>query len=72
MIAKLCLLVAMLTLTACGDGPQAPDDSQAEPPEPEPTVFDPLTSTLDRARGVQQTVDEQAAEQRRKIEEAER
>jgi len=35
-------------------------------------VFDPLTSTIDRAEGVQQTVDDQAAEQRKRIEEAER
>jgi hypothetical protein len=71
MIAKLSLLVAVLTLCACG-GPRTPDDSQAVPEEPQPTVFDPLTDALDRAKGVQQTVDEQAAEQRRKIEEAER
>ena len=36
------------------------------------TVFDPMTSTIGRAQGVQQTVDEQAAEQRRRIEDAER
>jgi hypothetical protein len=35
-------------------------------------VFDPLVGTLDRAQGVQQTVDEQAAELRRRLEEAER
>ena len=32
----------------------------------------PMTSTIGRAQGVQQTVDEQAAEQRRRIEDAER
>ena len=36
------------------------------------TVFDPWIGTIDRAKGVQNTVDEQAAEQRRKIEEASR
>jgi hypothetical protein len=53
--------------------------SSSDPPEPaaeraerRPTVFDPMTSTIGRAQGVQQTVDEQAAEQRRRIEEAER
>lgn len=58
----------VLMLAGCGSGP-------AEPPaEPErrPTVFDPMTSTIGRAEGVQQTLDEQAAEQRRRIEEAER
>jgi hypothetical protein len=57
-------------VTGCGGPPPAPPPS--EPAEPRPTVFDPLTSTIDRAQGVQQTVDEQAAEQRRRIEDAER
>jgi hypothetical protein len=35
-------------------------------------VFDPMTSTIGRAQGVQNTVDAQAAEQRKRIEEAER
>jgi hypothetical protein len=35
-------------------------------------VFDPLVGTLERAEGVQQTVDQQAAELRRRLEEAER
>ena len=35
-------------------------------------MFDPLVRSVDRAQGVQQTVDEQAAEQRRRIEEDER
>jgi hypothetical protein len=35
-------------------------------------VFDPWTDTIDRAESVQQTVDEQAAELRRRIEEAEK
>jgi hypothetical protein len=56
------LLVALLA--GCG--------SQEPPPEPQPNVFEPLTGTLDRAEGVQQTVDDQAAELRRRLEEAER
>jgi hypothetical protein len=35
-------------------------------------VFDPMTSTIGRAEGVQRTVDDQAAEQRRRIDEASR
>jgi hypothetical protein len=64
------VLVGMaVAVTACGGSePPAP---QAKPARKE-TVFDPLTSTLDRAKGVQQTVDEQAAEQRRKLEAAEK
>jgi hypothetical protein len=50
----------------------SPAEQADEPAAPRPTVFDPLTSTIDRAEGVQQTVDAQAAEQRRRIEEAER
>jgi hypothetical protein len=51
------------------------DEQTAESPEPaqkRETVFDPLTSTIGRSEGVQQTVDDQAAEQRRRIEEASR
>jgi hypothetical protein len=36
------------------------------------TVFDPLVGTIDRAKGVQTTVDDQAAEVRRRVEQAER
>jgi hypothetical protein len=62
------LLVALAAvLTAC-DSPQPPP--QEAKPQRKETVFDPLTSTIDRAKGVQQTVDDQAAEQRKKIEEA--
>ena len=62
-------LIIASVLAGCG-GPELAES----PPEPErrPTVFDPLTGTLDRARGVQQTLDAQAAEQRRRIEDAER
>jgi hypothetical protein len=66
----LILLAAVLVVASCGD-----TDSTETPPEPAPrreTVFDPLTSTIGRAQGVQQTVDEQAAEQRRRIDEAAR
>jgi hypothetical protein len=64
------LLVALaMVLTACG-GAQPP--AEERPPQRKQTVFDPLTSTLDRAKGVQQTVDDQAAEQRKKLEAAEK
>jgi hypothetical protein len=66
---KPCALVAIAwAIGGCGGG--------GEPAEREPqrreSVFDPLTGTIDRAEGVQQTVDEQAAEQRRRIEDAAR
>ena len=67
------LAAIALALGGCGggDAPAEPAARQPEPPRRE-TVFDPMTSTIGRAQGVQQTTDQQAAEQRRRIEEAER
>jgi hypothetical protein len=72
------LAAALVTLAGCGGSP-APEQ-RAAAPEPQQnaaapkreTVFDPLVGTLDRAKGVQQIIDDQAAERRRQIEEAER
>jgi hypothetical protein len=61
-----------VAVALAGCGGSGPAEAPSQPAEPRPTVFDPLTSTIDRAQGVQQTVDEQAAAQRRRIEEAER
>jgi hypothetical protein len=62
-----------LTLAACGGSePEQRAAERRETATRRETVFDPLTSTIDRAEGVQQTVDQQAAEQRRRIEDAER
>ncbi len=68
----LIVLGLSIAAAACG-GPSEPSapDSSADAPKRE-TVFDPLVGTLDRAKGVQQTVDQQAAEQRRKLEELEK
>lgn len=52
------LVAAVLTLFACS----------AEPPAE--TVFDDQLETLDRARDVQITVDEHAAEMRKRIDDA--
>ena len=57
-------------LVGCGAAPEP--EQPAEPAARRETVFDPMTSTIGRAQGVQQTLDAQAAEQRRKIEDAER
>jgi hypothetical protein len=69
------ILLSAIALLLAGCGGSEPAATAVERDEPAPrreTVFDPLTSTIDRAQGVQQTVDEQAAEQRRRLEAAER
>lgn len=65
---KASLAVLFLGLVAC-TGPKV----ESPPPEdsPDPTVFDPLTGTLDRAAGVEDTLREGEARRRRAIEEAE-
>lgn len=60
---------ALCVLAACGAEQSPP---AAEPAEPRPSVSDPMTGTIDRAREVQGIVDDQAAQQRRRLEEAER
>lgn len=66
----LILLAAAFTVASCGDTDSA--EATREPAARRETVFDPMTSTIGRAQGVQQTVDDQAAEQRRRIDEASR
>jgi hypothetical protein len=69
------VLASAIAVVLAGCGGSEPSEQASEPREPAPrreTVFDPLTSTIGRAQGVQQTVDDQAAEQRRRIEEASR
>lgn len=51
-----------LVLTACDSGPKA----QSKPPQ----IFKEERQALDKAKGVQDTVDKQAEEQRKKIDEA--
>jgi hypothetical protein len=80
MIAKPWLALTLASLvTGCGSSAAPPAETAKAPPpaaqrapERRETVFDPWVGTIDRAKGVQSTVDEQAAEQRRKIEEASR
>jgi hypothetical protein len=76
--AWLALTLAAL-VTGCGgsaspsgEASKAPPAAAQKAPERRETVFDPWVGTIERAKGVQNTVDEQAAEQRRKIEEATR
>ena len=64
---KALMAILFVLLVSCS-GPEA------EAPREEardPGVFDPLTGTLDRAAGVEDTLRDSAAERRRQIEEAE-
>jgi hypothetical protein len=75
MRARILVCAVALAIGGCGgaaSNDSGSDDSESDAAAQRENVFDPLTSTIDRAEGVQQTVDEQAAEQRRRIEEAER
>jgi len=72
-------LTLVTVIAGCGDSAQPSGDTvkaqpavAQKPAERRETVFDPWVGTIDRAKAVQKTVDEQAAEQRRKIEEAAR
>ena len=59
----------LILLVACTD-----PDAEVEAPAGEtrdPSVFDPLTGTLDRAAGVETTLQDSAADRRRQLEEAE-
>jgi hypothetical protein len=60
-------VIAISLLAACAESV----DAERERIEDRETVFDPLTETLDRAAGVEDTVRQQAEETRRRIEEAE-
>lgn len=61
-----CMIFLGLAATACTE--REPDPV---PETPDQSVFDPLTGTLDRAQGVEDTLSDSAAERRRQLEEAE-
>lgn len=71
MSLRAAILIATVVVIGGCDGSEEPVQPEA-PAARRETVFDPLTSTIDRAEGVQQTVDEQAAQQRRQIDQASR
>jgi hypothetical protein len=56
-----CAVAAAAVLAACSKPAPEP------PPAPAPTVFDPLTSDLDKARQVQGVVDQQAEKSRQAV-----
>lgn len=65
-------ILGAIAAALAGCGGSEPPERRSESAEPQPSVFEPLTSTIEHAESVQQTVDRQAAEQRRRIEDAER
>ena len=60
------VLAATLAATACGDKPSAPKPAVTE----EKSVFDAQLRTLDKAKGVEQTLQQGAEAQRKSIDEA--
>jgi Prokaryotic membrane lipoprotein lipid attachment site len=64
---SLLLLSLALTLAGCG-GTDANDARSHEPPPVKDTVFGPLVGTMDKARGVQDTVMKQKEENDKAIE----
>jgi len=62
------LWLGILFIQACSSPTQPP----APPAPPARTVFDPLTSDLDKARSVQQTVDRNKEETKNAVEAQER
>jgi hypothetical protein len=59
--SRLTLSLAVLFICACSD-----------PPPPSKTVFDPLTQNLSKARQVQDTVNQNAADTRKAVDAEER
>jgi len=60
--------VPVFILGGCSSGSSTPPPA----PPPSPTVFDPLTHNLERAKDVQNTVDQAAARDRQAVEAQER
>ena len=68
------IALALVVLAGCTDqdtAAPAGSPGEAAGEAREPGVFDPLTGTLDRAAGVEATLEDSAAARRRQLEEAE-
>jgi hypothetical protein len=68
MLRRSTLWLGILFIQACSSSTQPPDP----PAPPAKTVFDPLSSSLDKARSVQQTVDKNKEDTKNAIEAQER
>lgn len=63
------VVAAVLTLAACSSDEAPP--SQAQTPQvAQPTVFDAQFKALDKAKGMQKTIDQQKAASDKKLEDA--
>ena len=65
------VLIFLGILLTAGCGGSADEASEAVDGSDRPTVFDPMTETLDRAQGVEDTLRDSAAERQRQLELAE-
>jgi hypothetical protein len=63
------MLLAVLFIQGCSS---SVEPSNTPPAPPQKTVFDPLTQQMEKARGVQKTVDQQAESTRNGIDSQER
>jgi hypothetical protein len=63
---KTLIALAALALAACGGESERSQPMESQAP-PDPSVFDPLTGTLERAEGVEDTLREAAEERRRQL-----
>jgi hypothetical protein len=70
MKALLPILLILAVSCSAPDNPQASVEAPADA-APDPSVFDDLTGTIDRAQGVEDTLRDSAADRRRQLEEAE-
>lgn len=63
------LTVTTLLLTACGEKPQQPPLPQTAPAPNEPAkLFQEQRSALDKAKGVEQTIEKSSEESKREME----
>lgn len=69
---KALLPILLILVASCGASDDPPVSAEAPAgAAPDPSVFDDLTGTIDRAQGVEDTLRDSAADRRRQLEEAE-
>ena len=61
----------MILLASCSASNEGGDAADAADTVRDPSVFDPLVGTIDRAQGVEDTLADSAAERRRRVDESE-